>query len=34
MFQRGEITRAYAAKLRQYINYIEAGILYSDLEEE
>lgn len=34
MFQRGEITRAYAAKLRQYINYMEAGILYSDLEEE
>ncbi|MNJ58990.1 Sodium, potassium, lithium and rubidium/H(+) antiporter [compost metagenome] len=34
MFERGEINRAYAVKLRQYINYQEAGILYSDLEEE
>lgn len=34
MFERGDINRAYSAKLRQYINYQEAGILYSDLEEE
>lgn len=33
MFEEGEITRATANKLRQYINYLEAGILEPGGEE-